>query len=149
MRPARRPAPWTRTAAAVALLLFTPMVGGCAVPFAAGIGLSEIVSIASLTGTIAYNKGATDLALDLVTGEDCRVVEAMVREDRDICETIGSDAAGKDFKGVVGEVEDGDLVVVGHRRMETHDGAEIEITVFGVRPEAVVAPQLAVNEPEL
>lgn|GEM_PF-7095888 len=124
------------------LLLSLPMLGGCAAPFAAGVGISEFISIASLTGTVAFNKGATDLALDIVTGGDCRVVEGVVREDRSICESVGSDATEKDFKGVVGEVQDGDLVVVGHRRMELHDGAEVTIAVYGIRPDPEIAREL-------
>lgn len=132
----------TRSVATGLLLLATPVLGGCAAPFAAGVGISEIISIASLTGTVAFNKGATDLALDVVTGEDCRVVEGMVREDRKICESIGSDATERDFKGVVGEVQDGDMVVVGHRRMELHDGAEVTIAVYGIRPDPEIATEL-------
>jgi len=124
------------------LLLSLPMLGGCAAPFAAGVGISEFISIASLTGTVAFNKGATDLALDFVTGDDCRVMEGVVREDRKICESIGSDATEKDFKGVVGEVQDGNLVVVGHRRMELHDGAEVTIAVYGIRPDPEIAAEL-------
>lgn len=131
-----------RAATAGLLLLATPMLGGCAVPFAAGVGIGEIVSIASLTGTVAFNKGATDLALDFVTGEDCRVVEGVVREDRKICESIGSDATDRDFKGVVGEVQDGDLVVVSHRRIELHDGGEVMVAVYGKRPDPEIAAEL-------
>lgn len=133
-----------RTGAATAgLLLFAmPMLGGCAAPFAAGVGISEFISIASLTGTVAFNKGATDLALDFVTGDDCRVMEGVVREDRNICEANGSDATAKDFKGVVGEVRDGDLVVVGHKQMELHDGAQVTIAVYGIRPTPETASEL-------
>jgi hypothetical protein len=130
-------------AARAALLLLTlPFAGGCAAPFAAGVGLGEIVSIASLTGTVAFNKGATDLALDMVTGEDCRVVEGMVREDRKICEELGSDATERDFKGVVGEVQDGDLVVVGHRSMELHDGTVVMVAIYGERPDPGIPAEL-------
>lgn len=132
----------TRTLTAGLLLLSLPMMGGCAAPFAAGVGISEFISIASLTGTVAFNKGATDLALDIVTGDDCRVMEGMVREDRNICESVGSEATEKDFKGVVGEVQDGDLVVVGHRRMELHDGTEATIAVYGTRPDDEIAREL-------
>ena len=140
--PDRRPDRSKGPLAAAMMLLVLPLAGGCAAPFAAGVGLGEIVSIASLTGTVAFNKGATDLALDIATGEDCRVVEGMVREDRKICETLGSDATEKDFKGVVGEVQDGDLVVVGHQRMELHDGAVVMVAVYGKRPEPAIPAEL-------
>ncbi|MEQ8370172.1 MAG: hypothetical protein RIC83_05840 [Alphaproteobacteria bacterium] len=131
-----------RAAATGLLLLSLPLLGGCAAPFAAGVGISEFISIASLTGTVAFNKGATDLALDFVTGDDCRVMEGMVREDRNICESIGSAATDRDFKGVVGEVQDGDLIVVGHRRMELHDGAEVTMAVYGIRPDPKIVGEL-------
>ncbi len=141
-RTERRASQPTRAAATGLLLLAMPVMGGCAAPFAAGVGISEFISIASLTGTVAFNKGATDLALDFVTGDDCRVMEGVVREDRKICESSGSDATAKDFKGVVGEVRDGDLVVVGHKQMELHDGAEVTIAVYGIRPDPEIASEL-------
>ena len=66
----------------------------------------------------------------------------MVREDRNICESIGSAATDRDFKGVVGEVQDGDLIVVGHRRMELHDGAEVTMAVYGIRPDPKIVGEL-------
>lgn len=125
-----------------ALLVTLPLAGGCALPFAAGVGVGEVISLASLTGTIAYNKGASDLALDIVTGGNCRIVEGLVREDRKVCEEEGSDASERDFKGVVGVVQDDNLVVVGHELIETRDGIIIRINVFGKRAETEIAVEL-------
>ncbi|MDF1722764.1 MAG: hypothetical protein P1U65_18985 [Minwuia sp.] len=107
--------------------------GGCALPFAAGVGIGELVSLASLTGTVAYNKGASDLALDIVTGGNCRIVEGLVRDDRDVCEDEGSDASEKDFKGVVGELQAEDLIVVGHEDYETRDDYTVLLAIYGKR----------------
>lgn len=125
-----------------ALLATLPLAGGCAMPFAAGVGVGEILSLASLTGTIAYNKGASDLALDIVTGDNCRIVEGLMREDRKVCEEDGSDASEKDFRGVVGVVQDEDLVLVGHENIETHDGNTIRIAVYGKRVSPEIATEL-------
>ncbi len=129
-------------ASCAALLIVLPLAGGCAAPFAAGVGIGELVSIASLTGTIAYNKGASDLALDIVTGGDCRIVEGLVRDDRKVCEEDGSDATDKDFKGVVGVVQDEDLVVIGHETLETHDGNSISVAIYGKRENTEIAREL-------
>jgi hypothetical protein len=42
----------------------------------------------------------------LGTGKDCRVIEGIVRKDRQTCETRGSPETRKDFKGLSGLVED-------------------------------------------
>ncbi len=127
-------------ACGAALLLTLPLAGGCALPFAAGVGIGEVVSLASLTGTIAYNKGASDLALDIVTGGNCRIVEGLVREDRKVCEEDGSEATDRDFRGVVGVVQDEDMTVIGHESFETHDGNTITVAIFGkrVQPDAEI-----------
>lgn len=129
-------------ACCAALLATLPLTGGCAMPFAAGVGVGEIISLASLTGTIAYNKGASDLALDIMTGGNCRIVESLVREDRKVCEEEGSDASEKDFRGVIGVVQDEDLVLVGHENIETHDGNTIRIAVYGKRVSPEIATEL-------
>ena len=51
-------------------------------------------------------KGLPEDAADLVTGKDCRVIEAALRKDRQICEPRGSPEARKDFKGLSGLSDD-------------------------------------------
>ncbi len=38
--------------------------------------------------------------MDIVTGDDCRLVEAVVRTDRKFCESPGSPQTEDDYKGV-------------------------------------------------
>jgi hypothetical protein len=54
---------------------------------------------------IINGKGLPEDAADLVTGKDCRVVEGVVRKNRQICETRGSSET-HDFKGLAGLFED-------------------------------------------
>ena len=47
-------------------------------------------------------KGLAEDGADAVTGKDCRVIEGTVNKDRKVCETRGSTATDKDFKGLMG-----------------------------------------------
>lgn len=71
----------------------------------AGIALTDILTGASIITTATTGKGTTEIALDLVTGQDCRFLEGALREDRDFCEEEGSPATEADFKGLAGLVE--------------------------------------------
>jgi len=42
--------------------------------------------------------------MDLVTGKDCRIMEGLMRDDREVCEERGSPATYDDFNGVMGLV---------------------------------------------
>jgi len=87
-----------RTACAIAACALS----GCAVPILAGFTLNEMSSAGSLVSTAVSGKGLGEHALDLVTGEDCRVAEGLMRSDRDICEPRGSAATADDFHGLAG-----------------------------------------------
>ena len=77
-------------------------LGGCVVVAAvpASFMITEVVPHA------INGKGLPEDAADLATGKDCRVIEGIVRKDRQICETRGSPETHKDFKGLSGVVED-------------------------------------------
>lgn len=77
-------------------------LGGCVVVAAvpASFMITEVVPHA------INGKGLPEDAADLVTGKDCRVIEGVVRKDRQICETRGSPETRKDIKGLSGLVED-------------------------------------------
>jgi hypothetical protein len=90
---------------AVLLLGLGGIISGCAVPIA-GIALTDILTGASIITTATTGKGTTEIALDLVTGQDCRFIEGALREDRDFCEEEGSPATEEDFKGLAGLIED-------------------------------------------
>jgi hypothetical protein len=50
-------------------------------------------------------KGLAEDGADAVTGKDCRLVEGTVHKDRKLCETRGSPATDKDFKGLMGHAD--------------------------------------------
>ena len=82
--------------------LCTVFLGSCVIVAAvpASFVVTEVVPHA------INGKGLPEDAADLVTGKDCRVIEGIVRKDRQTCETRGSPETRKDFKGLSGLVED-------------------------------------------
>ncbi len=82
------------------------VLSGCALPFAGPLAFTDILTGVSIFSTAATGKGATEIALDVMTSKDCRFLEGALREDRDICEEPGSAATDEDFKGLVAWLED-------------------------------------------
>jgi hypothetical protein len=76
------------------------MAGGCATPIVAALTVSELMTGASVVSYAATGKGIGEHALDVATGKDCRVIEAALRDDREVCEAHGSKATENDFKGL-------------------------------------------------
>lgn len=74
---------------------------GCAETIIAGLTISEILTAGSIGSALLTGKGLGEHALDLVTGQDCRILEAVFRKDRAICEPKDSVATKDDFKGLV------------------------------------------------
>jgi hypothetical protein len=95
-----------RGSAAILLLSAGGLLGGCALPFAGSLAFTDILTGVSLVSTATTGKGTTEVALDIVTGKDCRLLEGALREDRDFCEEPGSPATEDDFKGVVAWLEE-------------------------------------------
>lgn len=77
------------------------LTGGCAVPIIGPLTLTHLSSIATAATMTTEGKGAGEVALDLATGKDCRMMEGFFRNDREICEQRGSTATQHDFKGVI------------------------------------------------
>ena len=75
-------------------------LSGCGIPLIAGMTLAELSTAGSLVATAATGKGLGEHAMDVATGQDCRVFEAMVREDREVCEPKDSPELEKDWKGL-------------------------------------------------
>jgi hypothetical protein len=73
---------------------------GCAAPIIAGITLGQISMVAGAASTATTGKGLEDHALSYATGKDCNLIEGVLRKDRKVCETPGSDATKEDFKGL-------------------------------------------------
>ncbi len=87
-----------------AILLLGVMggVSGCALPVIGALTLNELSSTTSFMSTGLTGKGLGEHALDLVTGQDCRVLEGVVRSERGICARRGSPETADDFKGLIG-----------------------------------------------
>lgn len=87
----------------VRLALLAPVLltaGGCATAIVGPLTLSHISTIATVTTMTVKGKGVGEVAMDVATGKDCRVMEGIVRQSRSICEVPGSRATDDDFKGV-------------------------------------------------
>jgi hypothetical protein len=85
--------------------LSLPLLGlfalsGCSAPIFAGLTFAELTTAGSLVSTAATGKGLSEHAMDAATGRDCRIFEAMVRDDRRLCERKNSLALEKDWKGL-------------------------------------------------
>jgi len=86
------------------------VLSGCALPFAGSLAFTDLLTGISIFSTAATGKGATEIALDVMTGQDCRFLEGALREDRDICEERGAEATEEDFKGVMAWLEEDEPV---------------------------------------
>jgi hypothetical protein len=80
------------------------LLSACAAPIIGGLTLSQLSSASSLASSGLTGKSLTEMAMDLVTGKDCRIMEGLVRDDRQICEERDSPATYDDFNGVMGLV---------------------------------------------
>ena len=76
------------------------LLGGCAAPLVGALTLNHLLTLASAATTFTSGKGIGEIALDGVTGRDCRLLEGVLRSDRDVCENRGSFATEQDFKGL-------------------------------------------------
>lgn len=99
-----------KTAAILGLCLASFALSGCATAIIGGITVGEISAAAGLASVSTTGKGLQDHALSAVTGQDCRLLEGIIRRNRRVCEEPGSPATENDFRGIVvmlrGEPED-------------------------------------------
>ncbi|MBL4739711.1 MAG: hypothetical protein JKY12_01885 [Sneathiella sp.] len=81
--------------------LLSLSLSGCAGTIIAGLTLSQLLTAGSISSSLITGKGLGEHALDIVTGQDCRILEAVFRNDRAICEPKESLATNDDFKGLI------------------------------------------------
>ena len=82
-------------------LMFTALsVSGCSIPVVGALTINHLVSATSALTTAMTGKGVGDIALDKMTGRDCRMIVGTFRSDREVCEISGSPATAHDFKGL-------------------------------------------------
>lgn len=121
------------------------LLNGCAAPIVGSLTLSHLSSIASAFSMTVKGKGAGEVALDLATGKDCRLVEGMIRDSRAICEQPGSVATAGDFKGVIALLKDEPPSVGG----KDTPAAEVKVAASPSQPPAPLPPApLRVSEPD-
>lgn len=95
------------TSATMAIVLGASVtLGGCGTEIVAGLTLSQLSTGISLVSTLFTGKGTTELALDAVTGQDCRFLEGALRSDRTFCEPQDSVATRDDFRGLMALLDD-------------------------------------------
>ena len=76
-------------------------VSGCAETIIAGLTIMDLFTAGSITSSLLTGKGIGEHAMDAVTGQDCRILDAIFRADRAICEPKDSIATKGDFKGLI------------------------------------------------
>ena len=82
-------------------------LGGCGTEVIGGLTLGQLSTGLSLASTLFTGKGTTELAMDAITGRDCRFLEGALRSDRAVCEPEGSLATRDDFRGLMALLDGG------------------------------------------
>jgi len=75
--------------------------GGCLQLVVAGIPLSHISTAIGVASLATTGKGVAEHGLDVVTGKDCRVLDSLLRDERELCEERNSPPTQEDFRGVL------------------------------------------------
>lgn len=91
---------WGRVARAAAVGSVCLATGGCLQLVVAGIPLSHISTAIGVASLATTGKGVAEHGLDVVTGKDCRVLDSLLRDERELCEERNSPPTQEDFRGV-------------------------------------------------
>lgn len=86
-------------------------LSGCAAPAIGALTVGEVLTIAGISSTIMTGRDLGEHALSVLTGKDCRFLEAALREGRSFCEDKNSVATKDDFGGLIAlfRSNDGDV----------------------------------------
>lgn len=103
---------------------------GCAAPAIGALTVAEVLTIAGISSTIMTGRDLGEHALSMLTGKDCRFLEAALREGRSFCEDKGSEATKGDFGGVIAFLERED----GSRAETTVAAADLNPLTLGFAP---------------
>jgi hypothetical protein len=112
------------------------MLSGCASPIIGALTLGEVASIAGIVSTFMSGQDLTEHALSAATGKDCRILEAMLRSERDFCVDHSDNATENDFEGVIALFDDGQGSTTTLATADTDDGlsAEADLIALGFAP---------------
>lgn len=113
-----------KAAVLLGLCLASFALSGCATAVIGGITIGEISAAAGIASVGTTGKGLQDHALSAVTGQDCRLLEGIIRRNRHVCEEPGSSATENDFRGIV--------VMLRGGPEETEDQAAPEVLYAGL-----------------
>jgi hypothetical protein len=92
-----------RLGSAAALCVAGGTLSACPLPFAGpAITALDAVTAISLVSTATTGKGTNEHLLSLLFDEDCRILEGLLRKERNICEPHGSPATEDDWDGLSG-----------------------------------------------
>ena len=78
-------------------------MSGCVaapLPLVGVLTLEEAFSAVSFASSLITGKSFGEHAMDIATGQDCRILESVLRPDRKICEPVGSVTTSVDYKGI-------------------------------------------------
>lgn len=132
-------------------------LSGCAAPAIGALTVAEVLTIAGISSSIMTGRDLGEHALSVLTGKDCRFLEAALREGRSFCEDKGSEATKGDFGGLLAlfESEDGtkaetqvaaadlDPALLGFAPVNRHAAHEFSLEI--ARAEARKEPKKALH----
>ncbi len=112
------------------------MLSGCASPIIGALTIGEVASIAGLVSTFMSGQDLTEHALSAATGKDCRILEAMLRSERDFCVDHSDDATRNDFEGVMALFDDDQAptTMIATADTEGNQTAETDLIALGFAP---------------
>ncbi len=88
-----------RILAVMLVMGLLPSMTGCASVIT--LAAQRIITGAGIISLASTGKGLSDHALDMITQQDCRILDGIMREERGVCEKPGSLATRNDFKGLM------------------------------------------------
>ncbi|WOF75591.1 hypothetical protein QMT40_003264 [Parvibaculaceae bacterium PLY_AMNH_Bact1] len=112
------------------------MLSGCASPIIGALTIGEVASIAGLVSTFMSGQDLTEHALSAATGKDCRILEAMLRSERDFCVDHSDSATQNDFEGVVALFNEGQgsTTTIAAADTDTEISSEADLIALGFAP---------------
>ncbi len=96
----------------VSIIMLT--LNGCA--FAA-LGVNGLAMRAGIVSYAATGKGLADHAMGIATNQDCRIVEGMLRQARDVCVARNAEVTRDEFKGLLHTVGKPEPVILVRERI--------------------------------
>jgi hypothetical protein len=110
------------------------MLSGCASPIIGVLTIGEIASIAGIVSTFMSGQDLTEHALSAATGQDCRILESMLRSERDFCVDHDDIATEDDFEGVVALLDNNTGTAVAKADIRDKQALEADLIALGFAP---------------